>query len=320
MPAVAKSANTRLQREREAQKHRAQELARLEQYRRAQRTQRLVGLTVVLILVVATGFTVKMATGEKAPDTTTIPTLPTTSTTLTTNTNPPASLPTLTAGADLTGDTPCPAADGSSPRTTHFAKAPPTCVDRNKDYTAVVHTTKGDMQILLNQDQAPNTVNNFVVLARYHFYDGAPVTKIVPRGWMQFDDTITNPDGSKGPGYTIPGEVGPKGTVASALMIGMIANTDGTSGSAFLIGIADQAPAVPKEDTIFGLVLSDMIDPSKPAEQQSTVRQEIAKVATQTGEPSEVVTITSIDITEGPKTTSSPGSTVVPPGSTVPPG
>src|SRR5436190_17361567 len=44
-------------------------------------------------------------------------------------------------GATITGDTPCPAADGSAARTTTFAKPPPMCIDVNKAYTASVATT-----------------------------------------------------------------------------------------------------------------------------------------------------------------------------------
>ena len=35
-------------------------------------------------------------------------------------------------GAAITGETPCPAADGSAERTTAFAAAPPTCIDAAK--------------------------------------------------------------------------------------------------------------------------------------------------------------------------------------------
>src|SRR5215204_5815119 len=79
-------------------------------------------------------------------------------------------LPTTIAGAALTGATPCPAADGSSPRTVTFAQAPPSCTDKTKTYTAVVTTDKGAFTIALDAAAAPLTVNNFVVLARYHYF------------------------------------------------------------------------------------------------------------------------------------------------------
>ena len=47
-----------------------------------------------------------------------------------------------------------------------------TCIDAAKNYTAEMKTTKGTMTIELDPKRAPKTVNNFVFLARYHYYDG----------------------------------------------------------------------------------------------------------------------------------------------------
>src|SRR5436305_2803867 len=44
----------------------------------------------------------------------------------------PVSVTIPPAGASVTGDTPCPPADGSARRTTTFAKPPPMCIDLNK--------------------------------------------------------------------------------------------------------------------------------------------------------------------------------------------
>ena len=49
-------------------------------------------------------------------------------------------------GETLTGETPCPAADGSSPRTTTFAEPPPTCIDPAKTYTAEIADERGRLQ------------------------------------------------------------------------------------------------------------------------------------------------------------------------------
>ena len=66
----------------------------------------------------------------------------------------------------------CPAPDGSSPRQTSFSGTPPMCIDPSKSYTATMETSIGTMVIYLDAAGAPNTVNNFVFLARYHYYDG----------------------------------------------------------------------------------------------------------------------------------------------------
>src|SRR6478736_4018382 len=46
-------------------------------------------------------------------------------------------------GASITGPTPCPAEDGSSPRVTGFAEAPARCIDPDSFYLATVTTTRG---------------------------------------------------------------------------------------------------------------------------------------------------------------------------------
>ena len=65
----------------------------------------------------------------------------------------------------------CPAPDGSSPRQTSFDGPPPMCIDPSKSYTATMDTSLGEMVIHLDAAGAPKTVNNFVFLARYHYYD-----------------------------------------------------------------------------------------------------------------------------------------------------
>ena len=68
--------------------------------------------------------------------------------------------------------TDCPAPDGSSPTRRKFDAPPPMCIDPTRQYTATMVTSKGTMTIALDPVAAPKTVNNFVVLARYHYFDG----------------------------------------------------------------------------------------------------------------------------------------------------
>ena len=49
------------------------------------------------------------------------------------------------------------------------------CIDPAKKYTAVVDTNFGSFTIELDPKAAPKTVNNFVVLSLYHYYDGITV-------------------------------------------------------------------------------------------------------------------------------------------------
>ena len=83
--------------------------------------------------------------------------------------------PTLstTPGEQIEGDTKCPATDGTAVRTTNFSKAPPMCIDAKKSYTATFNTSEGTIEIALDTKKTPKTVNNFVTLSRYKYYDSS---------------------------------------------------------------------------------------------------------------------------------------------------
>ena len=88
----------------------------------------------------------------------------------------------------MASDTPCPAADGSSPKRQQFDGPPPMCIDPSKRYTAEMVTSKGTMTIALDPAAAPRTVNNFVVLSRYHYYDGIVFHRVIPGFVVQGGD------------------------------------------------------------------------------------------------------------------------------------
>ena len=160
-------------------------------------------------------------------------------------------LPSTIAGATLTGDTPCPAADGSSPRTITFAKAPPTCIDATKTYTAVVTTNKGAYTMQLDAGAAPLTVNNFVVLARYHYFDNTICHRAIPAFAVQCGDPTGT--GKGGPGYTFADELPATGSykLGSVAMANSGANTN---GSQFFVITGDNGVALSAKYTLFGQV------------------------------------------------------------------
>ena len=122
----------------------------------------------------------------------------------------PAEVPPPDPGASITGDTPCPQADGSSERTTTFAQAPPMCIDSAKTYTATFDTNQGAFTVALDAAAMPGTVNNFVVLSRYHYYDDTAIFRIAQGiDVFQGGSPATNSASDPGPGYTIPDEGGP---------------------------------------------------------------------------------------------------------------
>ncbi len=116
--------------------------------------------------------------------------------------------PPVPAGRAITGDTPCPKPTGEA-RVSKFEKAPPTCIDPAKDYRAVFTTSAGVIKANLDTERTPQTVNNFVVLARYGYYDGSSFQRSEPsidiiQGGAPDTQSISDP----GPGYTIADEGG----------------------------------------------------------------------------------------------------------------
>ena len=70
----------------------------------------------------------------------------------------------------------------------------------------LLKTSKGDLVIELFENEAPNTVANFISLVEAGFYDGLAFHRVVPHFMAQGGDP--KGDGTGGPGYTIPDEQG----------------------------------------------------------------------------------------------------------------
>jgi cyclophilin family peptidyl-prolyl cis-trans isomerase len=74
-------------------------------------------------------------------------------------------------------------------------------------------TTQGDILVELFENDAPNTVANFISLVEKHFYDGSQFHRVLPGFMAQGGDPLSKDPkndpatiGSGGPGYTIPDE------------------------------------------------------------------------------------------------------------------
>ena len=121
-------------------------------------------------------------------------------------TTPPTAAP--VAGSErITGDTPCPPPDGSARRVSEFAKPPPLCLDPARTYVARFTTTEGVVEATLDTANTPVTANNFVVLARYHYYDGTALFRTnTGIAIIQGGSPHTQGNDDPGPGYTIPDE------------------------------------------------------------------------------------------------------------------
>ena len=135
----------------------------------------------------------------------------------------------------------CPKLNGASPHYTHFAAAPPMCINPAKAYTAKIVTDAGAITVKLAAAQDPASVNNFVFLAGYHFFDGT----VFHRVCTGFIDQGGDPTGTGtgGPGYSFNGGAPKSSKVYTDGALAM-ANSGGTStdGSQFFIVVGNSGP------------------------------------------------------------------------------
>jgi len=165
---------------------------------------------------------------------------------------------------EITRETPAPneTVTGDNVRTVkQYPGAPAMVIDPTKTYTAVIRTAKGDVRVELNAKDAPQTVNNFVFLARDKFYDGVSFFRVVAddEGTLHFaqagDPTGT---GSGGPGYELPFEK-TDDPVPEGVLVMARPNDAGSqnNGSQFFITLQDE-PTLEGEVTVFGRVIEGL--------------------------------------------------------------
>ena len=139
--------------------------------------------------------------------------------------------------------------------TQRYSGPPAMTIDTNKSYFAVIHTDKGDIRVELFAQQAPQTVNNFVFLARDGFYNGLTFFWVKPDFVAQTGDPEDT--GRGGPGYTIPDENSGQPFQAGTLGMAEKGDEPNSAGSQFFITLTDQ-PQLNGESTSFGRVVEGM--------------------------------------------------------------
>ena len=127
---------------------------------------------------------------------------------------------------------------------------------------AILKTNHGDITIDLLDQQTPNTVANFVKLAKAGFYDGVKFHRIIPNFMIQGGDPLTKEDdkkhmwGTGGPGYKFDDEITPANSNGEGT-ISMANAGRNTNGSQFFINLRDNHFLNPKH-TAFGTVTAGM--------------------------------------------------------------
>ena len=178
----------------------------------------------------------------------------------------------------------CPQPDGSSPKRQRFDGEPPMCIDPAKRYTAEMVTSKGTLRIALDPVAAPRTVNSFVVLARYHYFEGIVFHRIIPGFVLQGGDPTGT--GTGGPGYKFADELPAPGRYELG-SLAMANAGPNTNGSQFFVISGPDGMRLPPNYSLFGKVVAGL-----------DVVAAIDAVGTSGGKPTETVTIESVTITE----------------------
>jgi len=150
---------------------------------------------------------------------------------------------------------PFPALDGSSPKTQQFNDVPEMGIDPSKRYTATMETSMGTLVIALDPIKAPKTVNNFVFLSLYHYYEGVIFHRIINGFVCQGGDPTGT--GRGGPGYRFEDELPKPGQyeIGSLAMANAGPNTNGSQF--FLISGRDGA-GLPPLYALFGKVVKGL--------------------------------------------------------------
>ena len=117
---------------------------------------------------------------------------------------------------------------------------------------AVLHTSEGDVEVELYDEDAPKTVANFTKLAGEGFYDGVVFHRVIPDFMIQ--GGCPRGDGTGGPGYSFEDELNDHKVERGALA--MANSGPNTNGSQFFVVTADACAWLDGKHTVFGRVTS----------------------------------------------------------------
>jgi cyclophilin family peptidyl-prolyl cis-trans isomerase len=131
----------------------------------------------------------------------------------------------------------------------------PPAADPTASYRAILDTSAGEIQVELWADVAPETVGNFVGLARKGFYDNTIFHRVIPDFMIQ--GGCPQGTGTGGPGYTFGDEINDRPLVRGVLAMANAGH--GTNGSQFFIITRDATPWLDGNHTGFGRVVEGQV-------------------------------------------------------------
>jgi len=139
--------------------------------------------------------------------------------------------------------------------------------------TAEIHTDKGVMKVMFFEKDAPNTVANFIKLAKSGFYDGLLFHRVIPNFMVQTGDPTGT--GGGGPGYTIACETSGGNQFHDRGVLSMAKRQQpNTGGSQFFIcHNRANTQHLDGQHTVFGKVIEglDIVDQIRQGDRMTKV-------------------------------------------------
>jgi len=183
-----------------------------------------------------------------------------------------------------------------------YKEAPAMTIDPSKFYYATFKTDKGDIKVQLFADRAPNTVNNFVYLARDGFYNDTTFHRVIDGFMAQAGDPTGT--GSGGPGYQFADEIYPGGAFDRPGLLAMANAGPGTNGSQFFFTFAP-TDWLNGLHTIFGEIVEgqdvlDQITRRDPQADAGSTGDKLYTVVIEEGDSSNLPTPTPLPPTPTP--------------------
>jgi cyclophilin family peptidyl-prolyl cis-trans isomerase len=136
-----------------------------------------------------------------------------------------------------------------------YDRPPEMALDPAHDYHAIFVTEKGTVRVQLFAEEAPETVNNFVFLARDGYFDGTTFHRVIDGFMAQGGDPTGT--GTGGPGYNIRDEFHPSLRHDRPGVLSMANRGPNTGGSQFFITHV-ATPWLDDRHAVFGEVVEGM--------------------------------------------------------------
>ena len=128
----------------------------------------------------------------------------------------------------------------------------------------IIKTGFGDIKFSLLPDIAPETVRNFVTLAKNGFYDETLFHRVIPGFMIQGGDPNTKDPNKKsqwgmgGPGHNIKAEFSSRSHLEGIVSMARATDPDSAGSQFFIVTSDNNTKALDRQYTVFGKVTEGM--------------------------------------------------------------